>query len=528
MMKKLLIGLMMFIFFNNISVIAQNAPQIVQINSINCESLLDKIRITIVCDVTPSVSAFTLSEPERIVVDLIDSRLAPDINNVQSNLLPVLNIRTSQWQEEPPIVRVTIDLENKAEYSIVREQGFVIIDIEKKVLRTTPEPEAEPEKTVTMYVKDADIVDLLRMIGTQFNLNIIIAPDVKSLVTVQLTNVPYMTAIDVLVKAANCNFIKYESGIILVKPKTQEVSGELDSKIFELDYAEATDVKEALKKVLSGKGNAEVVYRRVGEGGGSKRTSTILVTDYPEYLDKINSLIAELDQPVSQISIEAKFIETSITAEDMYGIDWTLSSVATASAPKTGEMAIPIRFQELVLGKISISQLSAALDIMQSRGKSRLLANPRTVTLDNQTAEINMGISVPLRQYSIDPETRERTYTWTEKFIPIGLKVTPHTTSDGMINMEVEPKVEAITGWQGTADDLRPVTVRREGKTQVVVKDGEVVVMGGLVKDEESRVKTKLPILGDIPILGDLLFSKTTITKEKTDLIIFIIPHIIK
>jgi general secretion pathway protein D len=180
------------------------------------------------------------------------------------------------------------------------------------------------------------------------------------------------------------------------------------------------------------------------------------------------------------------------------------------------------------LGKISLAQLGAEIELMQTRGKSKLIANPRTLTLDNQTAEINMGITIPLRSERVDPQTQERIYSWTEKFIPIGLKVTPHTTSDGMINMEVEPTVEAITGWQGTADDLRPVTVKRQAKTQVVVKDGEVVVIGGLTKDEETRTRTKVPLLGDIPILGKLLFSRNVITHDKSELIVFIIPHIVK
>jgi general secretion pathway protein D len=212
----------------------------------------------------------------------------------------------------------------------------------------------------------------------------------------------------------------------------------------------------------------------------------------------------------------------------MYGVNWSLAATATPVVPKTGEMAFPIRLEELVLGKISLAQLGAEIELMQTRGKSKLIANPRTLTLDNQTAEINMGITIPLRSERVDPQTQERIYSWTEKFIPIGLKVTPHTTSDGMINMEVEPTVEAITGWQGTADDLRPVTVKRQAKTQVVVKDGEVVVIGGLTKDEETRTRTKVPLLGDIPILGKLLFSRNVITHDKSELIVFIIPHIVK
>jgi len=529
MIKKIVVVPVLFLFFIVAIVMGETVqaePCIVK--TVNASLLLDKVRITITCDVTPSVSVFTLSNPERIVVDLINTRLSPDAQNIVVNLMPIESAYMNQLQDSPPISRVTIDLDNRAVYEVNREIGMVIIDVATHELRPPEISAAKEERTISMYVKDADIVDLLRMIATQFNLNIIITPDVTAQITVRLSNVPLIGAIDALVRAADCNYITYESGIILVKPKGREIPGELDSRIYELDYTEAVDVKETIKRVLSARGAAEIVYRRISGGGGSKRASAIIVTDYPEVLDQVRTVIAQLDQPSAQISIEAKFIETTMSAEDMYGVDWSLRTAVTPIVPKLGEMAYPIRLDELVLGKISFGQLSAALEILQTRGKSKLLANPRTLTLDNQTAEINMSVIVPLRSVRVDPETRERVFSWTEKSAPIGLKVTPHITSDGMINMEVEPTVEAITGWQGSPEDLRPTTVRREAKTQVVVRDGEVVVIGGLIKDEETRAVSKIPILGDIPILGKILFSRTSVKHEKSELLIFIIPHIVK
>ncbi len=529
MTKKILVIFIAVVLLNILPVNAQTPQsEMGAIKTVNSASLLDKIRVTIVCDFTPSVSVFTLSNPERIVVDFINTRPLVEQRDISVNLSPVMNIEISQWQEEPPISRVIINLDKRAEYNVIRETGMIIIDVETKQMRLPEQLITEPEKTISMFVKDADVVDLLRMIAMQFDLNIIVTPDVKSNITVRFSDIPLMSAIDALVRAADCNYINYESGIILIKPKGREIPGELDSRIYELDYAEALDVKEAIKRVLSARGVAEVVYRRVGQGGGSQRASAVIVTDYPEVLDRIRTVIAQLDQPVAQIAIEAKFIETTLSSDDMYGIAWSLRTAVTPIVPQTREMAIPLRFEELVLGKITLTQLSAALEVMQTRGKSKLIANPKTLTLDNQTAEINMGISVPLRSVRVDPQTQERIYSWTEKFIPIGLKVTPHTTSDGMINMEIEPKIEAITSWQGSTDDMRPVTVKREAKTQVIVKDGEVVVIGGLIKDEETKTRSKIPILGDIPILGHFLFSQTTIKHEKSELIIFIIPHIVK
>ncbi|MEO0072373.1 MAG: secretin N-terminal domain-containing protein [candidate division WOR-3 bacterium] len=500
----------------------------VTIKAISWDLLKDYLRITVYCDQTPQITSFALTTPERIVVDFQNTSYHLDDTLITINTSPVINAKVQFLPQEPIIrTRLTVLLDRRAAYKVYRENKMAIIDIDLEKLRPEIKKEDILQEKISIYVKDADVVDLLRMLSRQFGLNIIITPDVKATITVMLNEVPLMQAIDVLVRAADCNYIKYESGIILIKPKAREIPGELESRIYELNYAEATDIEKAIKRALSARGEAEVVYRRVGEGGQSKRASAIIVTDYPEVLDKLATIIAQLDRPTPQVAIEAKFIETSLSSDNMFGINWSLRTALTAAVPTQGEMAIPLKFQEFILGKLNFDQLAAALEIMQTQGKSKLIANPKTITLDNQTAEINMGVSVPLRTVKVDPQTQERTYTWTEKFIPIGLKVTPHVTADSSINMEIEPRVEAITGWQGSPEDMRPVTVRREAKTQVAVKDGEVVVIGGLIKEEESRVRSKIPILGDIPLLGNLLFARTTIKREKSELLIFIIPRII-
>ncbi|MCS7258623.1 MAG: AMIN domain-containing protein [candidate division WOR-3 bacterium] len=524
--QKNILLLLAFIFLLALSKVS--GAELVTIKSVTWDLLKDYIRITVYCDNTPQITSFALSDPERIVVDFQNTNFYLEDTFILINTPPVLNAKLQLFQEEIGFrARLLVTLDRRAEYKVFREEKMVIVDIDLEKIRPKVAKEDVMQEKISIYVKDADVVDLLRMLSKQFGLNVIITPDVKASITVILNEVPLMQAIDVLVRAADCNYIKYESGIILIKPKAREIPGELESRIYELNYAEATDVEKAIKRALSARGEAEIVYRRVGEGGQSKRASAIIVTDYPEVLDKLQTIIAQLDKPTPQIAIEAKFIETTLTSDNMFGINWSLRTSVTAAVPSSGEMAIPIKFQEFILGKLNFSQLAAALEIMQNQGKSKLIANPKTITLDNQTAEINMGVSVPLRTVKVDPQTQERTYTWTEKFIPIGLKVTPHVTADSSINMEIEPRVEAITGWQGSPEDMRPVTVRREAKTQVVVKDGEVVVIGGLIKDEENRVRSKIPVLGDIPLIGDLLFTRTTIKREKSELLIFIIPRII-
>ncbi len=222
-----------------------------------------------------------------------------------------------------------------------------------------------------------------------------------------------------------------------------------------------------------------------------------------------------------------------MNAQDIYGIDWKLSVSATAGSPTSGSSTelplIPpngLGLDNMVVGRINIGQLAAALDIIQNRGNSRVLANPSTLTLDNHLATVSMGTEVPIREITSDPKTGLVLATWRSQSVPISLSVTPHLTADGQINMQVEPSVEAITGYVGPADDQRPIIASRKASADITIGDGEVAVIGGLIQDQETRNVSRVPLLGQIPILG-VLFSKTTVNHSKSNLMIFITPHVV-
>jgi len=394
-----------------------------------------------------------------------------------------------------------------------------------------PEAPATGDQLVTMIVKDADIASVLQLLASQFGLNLLTTAEVKGNVTFQFDKVPLQTALDVLVKSGGCNYFK-TGDVIMIKPIKTEIKGELETRVFNLNYAEADDIKSAVNKMMSPKGQIEISYRRVADGGSSKRSSVLLITDTRDYLNDVAKVIEELDQPVPQVSIEAKFIETTLNSSDLYGIDWQVLVGANAKVSpvnpfkKGDDVTLPIVINNLNLGTINFGQLSAVLDLLQTRGNGRLLANPRAITLDNQTAEMTMSTQIPLREVRIDPGTQAQTITWKQQSIPISLKVTPHVLADGTVDMVVNPKVEAVTGWAGSPTDQQPITSKREATTQIRVRDGEVAVIGGLVREEATKTVKKVPLLGDIPVLGEL-FKNTNWENRKTELLIFIIPHVL-
>ncbi len=501
----------------------------VTITDITVDKLLDGVRVTIVCDGPPNVSSFVSRQPAAVVFDFMNAGTAFEQDRFDSDYYPVAAV-TVQPSEATAGVRVAIRLRDLVESKVTQEGNLVIVDLGTMSIPESGAPAFKDPfvgKNLTLLVKDADIDDVLRMIASQFDLNILVTQDVKQIVTVRLNQVPLRLGLDALLKSALCNMVELEGGVIVVKPIKKEMFGEMETRVYDLDYVEANDVKNAIEeRLLSPDGRVMVSYRRVGKGGGTDRSAVLVVSDLPEAHEMLAEFLAVFDRPVAQVAIEAKFIETTRTSEDRFGIDWQIRASANSGPwDPENDFAIPITFDGMMLGKISLDQMNASLEVMATRGNSRVLANPRTITLDNQTAKISMGVEVPLREVSKD-ETGLVTYTWTTRSIPIKLEVTPHITSDGKINMSVKPSVEAITGWVGSADDQQPIVAKREAETQVTVADGEVIVIGGLVKEEETRTVGKIPLLGDIPILGHL-FKKTSIRREQNDLMIFIIPHIL-
>jgi len=541
MRNKMILGLVVLV----LCPLLVRAELPMSVNAVDVTRAADRAVVTIRCSAVPSISSFVQNDPPTVVVDLVGARCEVPTPELTSTPDPIARVSTTQWRTDPRITRVAIELNRNAPYVVEPAGNEVQIRFAPRGEVPTPAverperefdyapaaPGAGEPQLVTMIVKEADVASILQLLGAQFSLNIITTAEVKGTVTFQFSNVPLQTALDALVKAVQCNFVR-QGDVIIVKPIKTEIAGDMVTKVFELDFAEADDIKTAIKRLSSSSGDIAVSYRRVGDGNSSKRSSVLMVTDYPENMAQIEKVIQELDRPVPQISIEAKFIETTLSSEDLYGIDWTIHVSANATVPpdkiKAGDpVTMPLTISQMLLGTLTIGNLSAVLDLLKSRGNARLLANPRAITLDNQTARMTISTQVPVREVRVDPGTQAQTITWKREQIPVELVVTPHVLADGSINMDVNPSVEAITGYVGPVGDQQPITSKREARTQIRVRDGEVAVIGGLVKDEYAKTVSKVPVLGHIPILGNLLFTKTSIKATKTDLLIFIIPHVL-
>lgn len=404
-----------------------------------------------------------------------------------------------------------------------------------------------PQIIEALEFREVDIKDVLRQLATQYELNIVFSESVKGLVTVHLGKVSIDQALDSIITVNGFAYSRKENVYKVVSQAEAQREGR-QTKLFKLNNAEAAKIKETLLKMLSGDGSIEA----------DARSNAIVVTDSPFVLAKIEGMLASLDELTPQVLIEAKLIETSLTNTEKLGIDWQTTIKATGADrpltfpfsnsndnkyyPVSDEPASVLATSfpaatadQFSFGTLSFSGVQAIFDILKTRNKTHLVANPRIVTLNNHNATINVGKVLSQPTYERNTTTGKLEITgWQSYNVGVSLDVTPQISPDGHVKLKLKPEVSSLIGYASNSDGIQqgPITSSRTAQTEVLLKDGQTVVIGGLVKEESSTVEKKIPILGDIPLLGWLFKSRQVGSSEnpteKSDLLIFVTVRILK
>lgn len=398
------------------------------------------------------------------------------------------------------------------------------------------------QKISTSFVK-TPLERVIRVLANQYNLNIIYSGPAKGVVTTNLNDIPLGEALDAILKSQGFHYVKGDN-LLIVKPIGKEMNGELVSKIFHLKYLDGYHVKKTLEPLLSAKGKIEPLLSETVKEEKYNRADMIVVSDFWENINKITSALEALDKPAKQLQIEVRLIEKLIGNDKRVGLDLpksiTLQTTgAETSAPITKNNTqgggsstllsawyeLPNNIESLNLGVLTFSNLKATLELLSQDANSHLLARPSITAMDNKEAIIKMGTTVPVPEISRGISGDLLSYK--EKDVSMTVEVIPHIGDKGDITLQVHPVLEEIIGYTGTGEAPQPITSRREVKTTVLLKDGETLVIGGLIKENKSENVSKVWLLGDIPILG-YLFKHTSIKKQKSDLLIFITTKILK
>lgn len=422
-------------------------------------------------------------------------------------------------------------------------------------------------RRIDLDLKDADIHNVLRLIGDVSRRNIVVADEVKGRVTIRLRNVPWDQALGVILQAKKLGMVE-QGNMIRVAPldqlqKERELEMErrkmavslapIETRLMPISYAQASEVAQRVTVLLSSRGTVAV----------DDRTNTMIVRDVSGALDQVEELTRALDTQTPQVLVEARIVEATSTYLKDIGIQWggsgTMSSAtgnptglvfpnsvgitggasdtntptqglspftptvpnpnfavnlpATAGAGRGGALG-------LTFGSIDNNvNLAVRLSAAESSGMLRILSSPRVLTLDNLEAKISQGTLIPFSQVSAQGV---QTVFQEAK---LQLLVRPHVTADGSVQMRVKINRDE-PDFNQTSARGDPTILKREAQTELLVMDGHTAVIGGIFTRNTGRNLDQVPFFGDIPILG-VLFQRRRSSDTRGELVIFITPRIV-
>ena len=495
---------------------------------------------------------------KNVIVDFVNTTAPRNLLRRLDVLDFATPVRLVDLVSQGATTRMIIEPKGPYEYSAYQTDTQFIVEV--KQLKEDPNKLVQGVgyngEKLSLNFQNVEVRAVLQVIADFTGLNIITSDTVGGSLTLRLKDVPWDQALDIILQAKGLS--KRKSGnVVLIAPSDELATKEklaleaslqiseleaLRTESFQVSYAKASDVQTLITS------KDQNILSKRGRATSDSRTNTIFVNDTPTKLDEVRKLIAQLDVPVRQVMIEARIV----TADDKFfrqlgarfggaaGVNRdgrniaTSGSLAGAQAGAQGITTPDLNVNLPVAGAagvIGLSFLNIAngnvvnleLSALESDGRGKVVSSPRIVTADKRKATISQGTEIPyLTQASSGGATVQF------KQAVLSLDVTPQITPDDKVIMDIEIKKDAESGrFAGDAGNQIPILDVRTVRTQILVDNGETAVLGGIFEQSTSTSVTKVPLLGDIPFIGNL-FKNTSKTDNKTELLVFITPRIIK
>ena len=386
-------------------------------------------------------------------------------------------------------------------------------------------------RRITIDVVDADIRTVMRSISDVSGINIVIPENYNGTVTARLRNIGWRDALeaildsqDLMATMSGNNTLRVmkreafytEINQMAVSDAERENLQDLLTEVFVIRYAQAEDVQNATQSVLSERGQISI----------DTRTNSLIVSDIPRKLNEVGRLLPILDSPTAQVMIEAKLVEIDASASQEFGIDWSLGNYGRSDMLTHGMMntnlAVGAPTGSVQFGQItSLLDINATISYLEQENRAHILSEPRISICDNMTGSVMSGKQIPLTLVDSDGNTYIQLYD-----VGVSLTVTPHINADNRVTLELNPVVSDLSA-EATAS-AQPIFLTQEANTTLMIDDGATAVIGGIMRAKTTELERRIPILGYIPLLGDWLFSYTSIVEETSELVIFVTPHIIR
>ncbi|MGQ0833599.1 MAG: type IV pilus secretin PilQ [Gammaproteobacteria bacterium] len=472
--------------------------------------------------------------------------------------------------------RIVINASGEYEQLAYQSDDQYVVEIQpmRKVQAAQDDKRVYTGERLTLNFQDIETRAVLQLLADASGQNIVVSDSVSGSVTLRLQNVPWDQALDIVLRTKGLDQRKQDN-VIIVAPQDELAAREkadlaakkdiselapLRSEFLQVNYAKAADMAELVKSqggsLLSSRGNVAV----------DERTNTLLLQDTSDKLAEIRRLVATLDIPVRQVLIEARIVivnddftrelgvRAGYTGIEQNGNDLILASGSAAGADTMLSSAldniaatgIPTPIEVPVgagasnrynvnlpvtnaAGRIALAVLGSdyivdlELSAAQAEGRGEIVSSPRVITANQKEASIEQGVEIPYQESASSGAT-----TISFKKAVLALKVTPQITPDNRIILDLNVKKDSIGQVIVTSGGVNvPSIDTREISTQVLVNDGQTVVLGGILETERRDDQTKVPYLGDVPFLGRL-FKTTRKSNNKDELLIFVTPKILR
>ncbi|MEE2786248.1 MAG: type IV pilus secretin PilQ [Myxococcota bacterium] len=416
-------------------------------------------------------------------------------------------------------------------------------------------------RKINIDIKDGDIHNILRLLAKEGNVNIVTSDDVKGAVTMHLKLVPWDQALEIILRTKGLDMVR-EGDIIRVAPtemiakereaelKKQEVKEKLkplEVKLITVNHADASQLMPRVKSVLSKRGSSQF----------DTRTNTVILKDVDDHLDAAEDIIRRLDTQTPQVLIETRIVEVNEVNVNQLGIQWGMDSTFSAATGNPTGLRFPSTVgisggaddqQQsnegvssnpnfvvnlpassglgsggalgMTFGSIdSTFNLNIRLSALENRGSVKIVSSPKITTLDNKQATISQGVSIPISQVSAAG-------IQTVFFDAVlSLEATPHVTQDGNIYLKLRAE-NNTPDFQNVGARGDPTILKKEAVTELLLKDGDTTVIGGIYTSNAGFNRSEVPYLARIPILG-AFFRNHQESDRRSELLIFVTPRIV-
>ncbi|MBY7896832.1 type IV pilus secretin PilQ family protein [Vibrio fluvialis] len=540
-----------------------------QLKNIDFRINKDKAAVLIVELASASAVVDVQKTEQGLNIELLKTDVSDDklyLLDVRDFATVVENIEVFRQQPSTLLV-ATVQGEFNYDYSLKGNYLEVVIRKLKAEEKAKPKSVLEKEgKLISINFQDIPVRNVLQLIADYNEFNLVVSDSVRGNLTLRLDGVPWQQVLDIILQVKGLDK-RVDGNVILVAPKEEldlrekqqlekarmaEELGDLQSDILIINFAKASDIAQ----MIGGDGAVNMLSER-GSISIDERTNALLIRELPENIAVIRDIVASLDIPVKQVQIEARIVTVNEGNLDELGVRWGFSSTngstttggsiesnlgaiglydggnnsggsgdgvaiddfLNVNLAATSANASSIAFQVAKLGADTLLDLE--LSAMQRESKAEIISSPRLITTNKQPAYIEQGTEIPYLESSSSGAT-----SVAFKKAVLSLKVTPQITPDNrlVLDLSVTQDRPGEVVKTGTGEAVA-INTQRIG-TQVLVNNGETVVLGGIFQHSITNSVDKVPLLGDLPVLG-ALFRRSYEQMGKSELLIFVTPKVV-